>query len=222
MRRRRGKLYFDELLIQLAVAQLVRRLRAYNAFRQIGVVLFARFYDNIENFILGELARLVLDHRHLLLFYEVHGGLRQITYHGFHVAPDVTDLGKLGRLYLDKRRAHDFREPARDFGLTYARRSFHDNVLGRYFLAHGLGQHAPAIAVAERDCHGTLGFGLTDDIPVELGDDLLGGEVHYATSTTIFELVNMQISDAMRMDSRAICSAVISVLASSARPAASA
>ncbi len=222
LRRALGDLYLDYRLVELAVAQVVRDLGAQYRFRYIGGGFFTRFYDCVYYLVFGELSGFALDDRHLLFLYEVHGGLGEVAYHRLYVASDIADLGILCRLHLDERRMHYLCEPARYLGLADARRSFHDDVLRRYLLAHRFRQHAPAVTVAESDRDCALRFVLSYNISVELRDDLLGRKIHYATSTTILELVNMQMSDAIFIAPRATCSAVMSVFSSRALPAASA
>ena len=86
--------------------------------------------------------------------------------------PDVADLGELGRLDLDERRAGEPRQPARDLGLPDAGGADQDDVVGRDLVPDVVGRLGAAPAVPQRDGDGLLGGVLPDDVAVELGDDL--------------------------------------------------
>jgi hypothetical protein len=60
------------------------------------------------------------------------------------VAPDIADLGELGRLDLQERRAGELGEAARDLGLAAAGRADHQDVLRHHLLAHRGGRAAAA------------------------------------------------------------------------------
>ena len=93
------------------------------------------------------------------------------------VAADITDLGELGGLDLDERRAGEPGQPPRDLRLADAGRTDHQDVLRQDLLAQAVIELQPAPAVAQRDRNGALGLGLADDETVEFGDDFAGGEV---------------------------------------------
>ena len=115
-------------------------------------------------------------------------GLDQIAHDRVDVAPDVADLGELGRLDLDERRVGEPREPARDLGLADAGRADHQDVLRRDLLAQRLGDLLPAPAVAQRDRDRALGAVLADDVLVELVDDFLRGHrTRYASLLQRFD-----------------------------------
>src|SRR5712692_3530819 len=90
------------------------------------------------------------------------------------VAADIADLGELRRFDLDERRIREPREAPRDLGLSDARRSDHEDVLGRDLLPQGLGHLLASPAVSEGDRHGALCPSLADDVLVQLVDDFLG------------------------------------------------
>ena len=54
----------------------------------------------------------------------------------------------------------------------------HEDVLGRDFMAQGLGHLLAAPAVAQGDGDGALGLGLAHHVLVEFGDDFRRGHVH--------------------------------------------
>ena len=93
------------------------------------------------------------------------------------VAADIADLGELGRLDLEERRAGEPRQAARDLGLADAGRADHQDVLRQHLLAQLVVELQAAPAVAQRDRDGALGVVLADDEAVELGDDFAGREV---------------------------------------------
>ncbi len=83
--------------------------------------------------------------------------LDQVADHALDVAAVVADLGVLGRLDLDERRADELRQPAGDLGLADAGRADQDDVLGRDVVAQLGGELLPPPAVAEGDGDGPLG-----------------------------------------------------------------
>ena len=113
----------------------------------------------------------------MLLLDQADGGLGQVADHALDVAADVADLGVLGRLDLEERGADELGEPAGDLGFADAGGADQDDVLGRDVLAQLGGQLLPPPAVADGDGDGLLGGVLADDVPVQLGDDLPGGQV---------------------------------------------
>jgi hypothetical protein len=118
----------------------------------------------------------------LLLAGHVDGAFHQVADDLLDVAPDVTDLGELGRLDLDKGRLGEFRQAARDFRLADAGRADHQDVLRHHLLAHVIVELLAPPAVAERDGDGALGIVLADDVAVELGYDFSGGEAGHDRS----------------------------------------
>ena len=89
----------------------------------------------------------------------------------------VADLGVLGRLDLEERSADELGEPAGDLGFADAGGADHDDVLGRDVLAQLGRQLLPPPAIADGDGHGLLGGVLADDVAIQLGDDLAGGQM---------------------------------------------
>ncbi len=88
------------------------------------------------------------------------------------VAADVADLGELGGLDLDERRAGQPGEPAGDLGLPDAGGADQDDVVRRDLVPDVVRRLGPAPAVPERDGDRLLGGLLADDVAVELGHDL--------------------------------------------------
>ena len=150
------------------------------------------------HFLLGDFLHLGFP----LSAHHVDRALDEIAHHRLDIAADVADLGELGRFHLDERRLRETREAPRDFGLPDAGRSDHQDVLRRDFLGELGRQLLAAHPVAQRDRNGAFGGGLTDDVLVQLGDDLprrqgVGGglgrfgkqDSHYNSSRTICLLV---------------------------------
>src|SRR4029078_889868 len=128
--------------------------------------------QEIEEALLGLLARADAHLRALLLAYHVDGELGQVADDRLDVAADVARLGGLRRLDLDKGGLRELGQAARDLRLPDASRTDHDDVLRRDLVAERLGYlHAPP-AVPQRDRHGALRGALADDVAIELGDDL--------------------------------------------------
>src|SRR2546427_728679 len=173
----------------------------------------------------AELLRPLLHARHHLGLDHVHRQLGEVADHRFHVASHVADLGVLGGLDLQEGRLGELREPAGHLGLPDAGRADHDDVLRRHLVAQVGRQVLPPPAVAQRDRYGALGPLLSDDVAVELGDDLCRGEgqvLIHRTSTLMWSLVKTQIEAATRIASVTMPLASRSECATSARAAASA
>ena len=101
-------------------------------------------------------------------------GFHEIAHHRLHVAADVSDLGILRRLDLDEGRADQGRQTPSDLGLADAGGADHQDVLRRDLLAQVFtGANAP-VSVTQRDRDGALRLALSDDVLVELLDDLAG------------------------------------------------
>ena len=125
-----------------------------------------------------------------LLADQADGVLDQVADHALDVAAVVADLGVLGGLDLDERGAGELGQAAGDLGLADAGGADHEDVLGRDLLAQVVGELLPPPAIADGDGDGPLGVGLADDVAVELGDDLAGGQIlHGSSSMTMFRLV---------------------------------
>ena len=90
------------------------------------------------------------------------------------VAPDVADLGELGRFHLGERRLGESGQASGDLGLAAAGRADHQDVLRQNLLAQAFIQLLPPPAVAQGDCYRPLGRVLPDDETIELGNDLAG------------------------------------------------
>ena len=116
---------------------------------------------------------------HLFALHVAHqadAGLEQVAHDLVDVAADIADLGEFGGLDLDEGRAGELGEAARDLRLADAGRADHQDVLGQHLLAHLLVELLAPPAIAQGDGDGALGVALADDVAVELGDDLAGGE----------------------------------------------
>ena len=96
----------------------------------------------------------------------------ELADHALDVATVVTDFRVLCGLDFDERRAGQRREAAGDFSFSDAGRADHENVFGRDFIAHFAFEPLTAPTVANCDRDGALGIVLTDDVAIELGDDL--------------------------------------------------
>ena len=128
--------------------------------------------QEIEQPFFRRVPRLVLDLLGPLGANHVDGELDQVADHRLHVAADVADFGELRGLDLDERRLRQLGETAGDLGLADSGRPDHQDVLRRHFVGDLRRQPLTAHAVPQRNGHGALGLGLSDDVLVELGDDL--------------------------------------------------
>ena len=133
--------------------------------------------ERVQNPVLGALMGLGLHLFALLLAHQPDADLDEVADDLLDVAADIADLGELGRLDLDEGRAGEPRQAARDLGLADARGSDHQDVLRHHLFAQASLELLAPPAVAQRDGDGALGVLLADDVAVELGDDLAGGEI---------------------------------------------
>ena len=118
----------------------------------------------------------------MLVLHQADAGLHQVADDGFHVAAHVAHLGELRGLHLDEGRVHQLGQAAGDLGLAHARRADHQDVLRGDFFADVLGQLGAAVAVAQGHGHGALGLVLTDDVSIQLTNDLAGGKLSHLIS----------------------------------------
>ena len=140
--------------------------------------LAVRVQNQVDDALLGEHGRAHLDLLAGLLLADPHAGLDQIADDALHVAADIADLGEFRRLDLDKRRVHQLGQTAGDFGLAHARRADHQDVFGHDFIPDFLRKLRAAIAVAQGDGDGALGLVLTDDIAIQLANNLFRRQFH--------------------------------------------
>src|SRR5581483_12516668 len=179
---------FDHALIELAFAQLLAeffagaRLRDGNFGRALeydtaSTGRLRRFRrgrreKEVEQALLGVEFGFVGDIFELLFPDHVDGDLDQIADHGFDVAADVADLGKLRGFDLEKGGIGELGEAAGDFGFAHAGGPDHDDVLGHHLALQAFVEMLPAPAIANGHGHGPLGLVLPDDVLIEFRDDL--------------------------------------------------
>ena len=135
-----------------------------------------RRHQRVEDALLGALLGAHAHAALLLLQHQRHADLGEVADDRLDVAPDVADLGELRGLHLEEGRLGHLRQTAGDLGLPDAGGPDHDDVLGGDLVAQILGHLLPAPAIAQRDRHRALRVALPDDVAVQLGDDLAGGE----------------------------------------------
>ena len=111
----------------------------------------------------------------LFVFDEADCNFHKVADDAFHVASDIADFGKFCGFDFDERGFDHFCKTSCDFRFTDARRSFHNDVFGRDFLSHFLGEFASSISVAKSDCNGDFCVVLTDDVSVKLRNYLFRG-----------------------------------------------
>ena len=116
---------------------------------------------------------------------QAHGRLDQVAHQALDVPAVVADLGILRRLDLDEGRPDQPGKPPGDLGIAHAGRADQEDVLGSDLPAQLLGELSAAPAVPQGDRHGALGVGLPDDVAVQLGHDLPGGQVAHGSSSTV-------------------------------------
>ena len=148
-----------------------------------------RAHQGIEHALLGVLLGLRLAPRlRSGLAHQADADLDQVAHDGIDIAADVADLGELGRLHLDEGRAGEPGQPARNLGLAAAGRADHQDVLGQHLFLEVIGQLLAPPAVAQGDGDRALGVLLADDVAVEFGDDLAGGEAGHRSGIVLFQV----------------------------------
>ena len=172
----------DFLVVELAGAQLL-------AERVLGGGAGAGADQRVDHARLGGKLGARLDVAALAFARHRDADLDQVAHDLLDVAADIADLGELGRLDLEERRAGEPRQPARDLGLADAGRADHQDVLRQHLLAQLVVELEPPPAVAQRDRDGALGVVLADDEAVELGDDFAGGEVGHCLESFCSDFV---------------------------------
>ena len=151
----------------------------------VEVDLARRRQQHVEQALLGVVGGAVAHLARLDFARVLDRDFDQVANDGVDVAADVAHLGELGRLDLHERRFGEARKPARDLRLADAGGPDHQDVLGRDLVAQRLGHLLPAPAVAQRDRDRALGCLLPDDVLVELGDDLFGGQLRHAPAIPV-------------------------------------
>ena len=106
----------------------------------------------------------------------IDGQFGQVANDGFHIAPDIADLGELRRFDLDEGGFGQLGQPSGDFRLAHAGRADHDDVLRHHLVAEVGRDLLTAPAVAKGDGDHPLGILLPDDVAIQLLDDLTRGE----------------------------------------------
>ena len=175
----RRQLDLDFLVVELAFAQHLAETLARRAFLALRLGFgeadaARRRQQRVEDALLGGLLGAEAHLGGGLPAHLLDRGFHQVADDGVDVAPDVADLGELGRLDLDERRVGEARQTPRDLGLADPGRADHQDVLRGDFLAQRIVHLLAPPAVAQRDRDRALGGGLADDMFVEFVDDFFG------------------------------------------------
>ncbi len=172
-----GQLYLHFAVVERAFAQHLAEFLARGGVGglHVGEIHVAhRRQQDVEQALLGRVGRVAAHLAGFGLPRLLDRDFHEVANDRVHVAPDVADLGELGRLDLDERRIGKPRQPARDLRLAHAGRPDHQDVLRRDLVAQRFRHLLPPPAIAQRDRDGALGGLLPDDVLVEFGDDFLG------------------------------------------------
>ena len=164
-----GNLHLHFLVVELAFAQHLAEF-----FPRVLAGVFAD--QSVDDPLLGQHLGPGVDLLAVDLAGRVDGDLDQVADDLFHITPDITDFGEFGGLDLDEGGLRQTGQAAGDLGLADAGRPDHQDIFGQHFFAHGAFQLLAPPAVAEGNGDGALGGGLADNVAVEFGDDLAGGE----------------------------------------------
>src|ERR1700686_855070 len=145
-------------LVQLAFAELHAQFfaGAVSLFALRGDVRFSasrcrcrrRWEQQVEDALLGGLFRAVGNFVKLFLANHIDGGFHQIANHGFHIAPNVTNLGVFRGFYLDEGAACKTCQAAGNFRFAYAGWSDHQNILWQDIFSDFRRELLPPNAVA--------------------------------------------------------------------------
>jgi len=174
LRRQRGDLDVDFLVVELAFAQHLAEFLPRGRVGRLHVVEvhFARGrQQHVEHAFFGRIDGTI---PHLSRFRFT--GLLdrcfcEIADDGIDVPTDIAYFGELGCLDFDERCIGEPRQPPRDLRLADASRSDHEDILRRDFLPQRLGDLLASPAIAHGDGHRALGRVLPDDMLVELVND---------------------------------------------------
>ena len=104
------------------------------------------------------------------VFHQIAGNL-------FHIAPDITDLGELGRLHLHERSLSQLGQAPADLGLAAASGADHQDILGGHLIAQFRAEPLPPPTGSQRHRDGALGIGLPHDMFVQRSHDGLRSEI---------------------------------------------
>ena len=187
LRARFGQFQLDFLVIELALAQALAEglARAVTAARVHGrrrirreAEVARRRHEDVDDAVFGRVFGACAHFLHFQRARLLDADVDQVADDGVDVAPHIAHFRELGRFDLDERRFGQLGQAARDFRLADARGADHEDVLGRDFMAQGLGHLLAAPAVAQGDGDGALGLGLAHHVFVEFGDDFRRGHVH--------------------------------------------
>jgi hypothetical protein len=172
---------FELAIFELAGLELIAEFFAGSAALLFGlvVIVFADAVagkEEIEQALFDLLSGGFLDGESHFRSDHGDGGVEQVADHGVDIAAVVADLGEFGGFDFHEGSAGEGSEPAGDLGFTDAGGADHDDVFRRDILAKRIGKLLATPAVADGDGDGAFGVGLADDVFVEFGDDLGGGE----------------------------------------------
>ncbi len=166
----------ESAVAKLIAEQLARAVlllaRAGGVF--VGRAVVRRRKQEIEQPILGIGTRLRANFGEPFLAHEIHTELHEVANHGLDVAADVADLRELRGFDLEKWRLREPRQAPGDFRLADARRADHQDVLGRDLFRQLRCELLAPQAVAKRDRDGPFCGRLTNNVLVELANDLPG------------------------------------------------
>src|SRR5678816_1995489 len=136
--------------------------------------------DRFFSILLGTLANFLVSR----LLRHIDRDFGKLTDNTFDVTSDVTDLGKFRGLDLDERRVCDTCESSSDLGLSDTRRADHQNVFWKDVLCDLRRELLASDAISKSDSDGPFGVALSDDVFIELFDDLSGCQVVEVSPTT--------------------------------------
>jgi len=155
----------EELLPQLGTC-LFRTLHA------LGVTLCRHRQESVDNLVRNHVLSSVLHTQDLLFAHHVDCHVHKVTHHRLHVAAYVSHLGEFRRFNLGERARSEASQASRDLGLANTRRPDHEDVLRLDLLTDLVLHHLAAHPVTQGNRHAPLRLGLTDDVLIELRDDL--------------------------------------------------
>ena len=114
------------------------------------------------------------------------GGLDKVSDNLLDITADVTNFGELSGLDFKERRLRELGKAAGDLGFANARGADHQDILRINFVAKIIAKLLAAPAIAQGDGDSAFRVTLADDVAVELGDDLAGGQVgHLGRLSTV-------------------------------------
>ena len=159
--------YLDYFVVVIPLFQSVGNILFEYGVGRFAFVRAPCLCHDFNEFSVHRRARLFGYRSEFFFFHEPYGTFHKIANHRLDVSADVADFRIFGGFYLYERCADEFCKSSCYLRFAHARRSFHNNVFGRYFFHFRFRQSAPSVTVTERERDRLFRFFLTDNVFIE-------------------------------------------------------